>query len=169
MPHSLVTQLRFARTELLRALDGIPGADAQKRLMPMNSIGWIVGHLAQQEQQNWLTRLQGKTLYPNLTEQFGFGKPATTPPLAEVLAAWQEITEASNSFLDQLTTADFTTSMFEDRELPGSNVGTFVLRVTYHYWFHIGEILSIRQILGHPNLPDYVGDIYHKAPYQPDR
>ena len=168
MPHLLVTQLRFARIELLRALEAIPAADAEKRLMPMNSIGWIVGHLAQQEQQNWLTRLQGKTLYPHLTEQFGYGKPASTPPLSDVLAAWQAVTDASNPFLDQLKTADFAAPMFEDGELPGSNVGTFMLRVTYHYWFHIGEILAIRQILGHPNLPDYVGDIYHKAPYQAD-
>ena len=168
MTHSLVTQLRFARIELLRALVNLPEADAQERLMPMNSIGWIIGHLAQQEQQNWLTRLHGQTLYPQITEQFGYGQPASTPPLHEVLSAWQAITDASNPFLDQLTTADLQAPMFKDGELPGANVGTFMLRVTYHYWFHIGEILSIRQILGHQNLPDYVGDIYHKAPFQPD-
>ncbi len=168
MTHSLVTQLQFARTELSRALVGLSEEDAQKRLLPMNSISWIIGHLAQQEQQNWLTRLQGQTLYPHLSEQFGYGQPASTPPLHEVLEAWYEITEASNPFLDQLSTTDFQAAMFADGELPGMNVGTFMLRVTYHYWFHIGEILSIRQMLGHKNLPDYVGDIYHQAPFQPD-
>jgi len=27
-------------------LDGTPEADGERRLLPMNSIGWIVGHLA---------------------------------------------------------------------------------------------------------------------------
>jgi len=35
---------------------------------------------------------------------------------------------------------------------PGATrtVGDAIQRVTYHYWFHIGEILAIRQLLGHP-------------------
>jgi hypothetical protein len=36
----------------------------------------------------------------------------------------------------------------------------------YHYWFHIGEILAIRQILGHPRLPEFVGDLEKLAPYR---
>jgi hypothetical protein len=45
-------------------------------------------------------------------------------------------------------------------------VGDSIHRVTYHYWFHIGEILAIRQVLGHRRLPEYVGDIEKKAPYR---
>lgn len=167
MTHPLVIQLRFARTECRRALAGLPEADAQKRIMPMNSISWIIGHLAQQEQQNWLTRLQDQTPVPHLTEQFGYGKPASTPPLTAVLAVWQQVTETSDPFLDSLKAVDLQKAMFAGGELPGFNIGTFILRVTYHYWFHIGEILSIRQLLGHTNLPEYVGDIYHAAPFQP--
>jgi hypothetical protein len=40
--------------------------------------------------------------------------------------------------------------------------------VTYHYWFHIGEILAIRQILGHPKLPEYVGPVEKRAPWRRD-
>jgi hypothetical protein len=40
--------------------------------------------------------------------------------------------------------------------------------MTYHYWFHIGEILAIRQMLGHRRLPEYVGSIEAKAPYRPE-
>jgi hypothetical protein len=36
----------------------------------------------------------------------------------------------------------------------------------YHYWFHIGEILAIRQILGHPALPEFVGNIESRATYR---
>ena len=158
-------QLRFARHEFQRALVGFPEADAERRLLPMNSISWIIGHLAQQEQQNWLTRLQGQTLFPHLNEQYGYGKPASTPPYSEVMDIWQSVTKTSDPFLNQLATQYLQEPMFDDGELPGFNIGTFILRVTYHYWFHIGEILSIRQMLEHEGLPDFVGDIYHQAPF----
>lgn len=44
--HPLVEQLRFTREEWLRALRGVPEEDGFRRLEPINSIGWIVGHLA---------------------------------------------------------------------------------------------------------------------------
>ena len=31
--------------------------------------------------------------------------------------------------------------------------------ITYHYWSHIGEASAIRQMLGHPDLPQWVGDL----------
>src|SRR5262245_51792046 len=56
MAHPLVDQLRFTRSEWQRALEGVPDADGLKRLQPMNSIGWIVSHLAWHEQLSFLTR-----------------------------------------------------------------------------------------------------------------
>jgi hypothetical protein len=38
--------------------------------------------------------------------------------------------------------------------------------MTYHYWFHIGEILAMRQLMDHPRRPEYVGDIEGQAPYR---
>ncbi len=106
MPHPLIDQLRFTRSEWLRALDGVSEEDAAKRLLPMNSISWIVGHLAWQEQRYWLTMCQGQTLVPQLNELVGYGRPATTPPLAEMLAAWRTITQAADPFLDTFTVVD---------------------------------------------------------------
>lgn len=37
------------------------------------------------------------------------------------------------------------------------NIGTRILRTTYHYFFHTGEAHAIRQQLGHPDLPYFVG------------
>jgi hypothetical protein len=42
-----------------------------------------------------------------------------------------------------------------------------MLRTIYHYWYHLGEALAIRQVLGHTDLPDFVGNIDDEAPYQP--
>jgi hypothetical protein len=164
MAHPLVDQLRFTRAEWSRALRGMPEADGLRRLEPMNSIGWIVGHLAWQEQRYWLTRAQGLTPLPVLNETVASGGPATTPPLSEMLAAWRKVTKTVDPWLDTLTADDLA------GDLPGSpkrTVGDSLHRVTYHYWFHIGEILAIRQILGHRRLPEYVGDIEKRAPYRP--
>ena len=32
-----------------------------------------------------------------------------------------------------------------------------LLRVTYHYWYHTGEAAAVRQLLGHVDLPEFVG------------
>ena len=39
-------------------------------------------------------------------------------------------------------------------------------RVIYHYWYHTGENLAIRQLLGHTDLPEFVGNIDDEAPYR---
>ena len=66
--HPLVIQLRFARSELVRCLDGLSAEDGQKRLLPMNSISWMVGHLASQEHWYWVKFAQGEDVAPGLEE-----------------------------------------------------------------------------------------------------
>ena len=161
----IVEQLRFTRSEWLRALRGVPEADGIKRVGPMNSISWIVGHLAWHEQRYWLTRLAGETPLPELNQIVASGGPATTPELRNMLKAWRRITKAADPYLDGLTPTDLAES------LPGSPrrlIGNALRRVTYHYWFHIGEILAIRQVLDHPNRPEFVGNIDDRAPYRPE-
>jgi len=41
------------------------------------------------------------------------------------------------------------------------------MRNIYHYFYHIGEASAIRQMLGHKNLPDYVGDM-EEVQYRPE-
>lgn len=164
MIHPLVTQLRFTRSEWLRALDGLSDEDARRRLGPMNSISWIVGHLAWQEQRYWLTISQAQTPVPKLTELVGYGRPTSTPALDEMLSAWQTITQASDPWLDTVTTE----KLQEEITIRGwttTTYGSLMLRVIYHYWHHIGEIMAIRQQLGHANLAEFVGDIDGQAPY----
>ena len=163
MIHPLVEQLRFARYEWRRGLRGGSEEDGFRRLQPMNSIGWIVGHMAWHEQRYWLTRLAGETPEPILNELAASGGPTTTPSLKQMLRAWTKVTMAADPRLDTLDEAAM------QGRLPGSpprQVGTAILRVTYHYWFHTGEILAIRQLLNHPHRPEYVGDIDGRAPYR---
>jgi hypothetical protein len=167
VPHPLVEQLRFTRSEWQRALRGVSEEDGNRRLEPMNSIGWIVGHLAWQEQAYFLTRAQQTTPLPVLEKVAASGGPASTPNLPEMRHAWKEVTEQVDPWLDRLTTADM---LHELPRPPGfqRTIGDAIRRVTYHYWFHIGEILAIRQMLGHRRLPQYVGNIEAKATYRPE-
>jgi hypothetical protein len=74
---------------------------------------------------------------------------------------------SADPWLDALTTED----MLRELPPPGPQrtVGDALLRAIYHQWFHTGEILAIRQMLGHRRLPEFVGGIEAMAPYRPDR
>ena len=79
MTHLLVTQLRFVRSELVRALDSVTEEEAQRRILPMNCLSWIVGHLANQENFYWVLLAQDERLAPGLNDLVGYGQPASTP------------------------------------------------------------------------------------------
>ncbi len=170
-PHPLVAQLRFARAEFLRTVDGVTDEDSQRRFLPINSIGWNVGHLAWQEQRYWLWRGQDRLIRPDIHDQYAYGAPASTPPLGEALTGWRELTTAADPWLDGLDTAALDAS-HDGIDTEGNPVtftfGTLLLRTIYHYWYHAGENMAIRQLLGHRDLPEFVGDIDDKAPYRPE-
>jgi hypothetical protein len=157
--HPLVAQLRFTRREFIRGLEGVSDADARRRLDPMNCLSWMVAHLANQEHRYWVILAQGKEVYPVLNERFGFKKPASTPPLEEAWSIWRGVTPAADQYLEMLT-PEVMERYFELKGKPiDENIGTLLLRNIHHYWFHIGEGAAVRQMLGHRNLPQFVGDM----------
>ncbi len=160
MAHFLVTQLRFARSEFVRGLEGISAEDAVKRLMPMNCISWMIGHLADQEQRYWVLHAQGHLVVAGLNERVGNGQPASTPPLDEMWSVWKAITAAADEYLDTLTSEILAnTHQLRDSKPMDDNLGTLLLRNIYHYWVHTGEVSAIRQMLNHPQRPEFVGDM----------
>jgi hypothetical protein len=166
MAHPLVDQLRFTRSEFRRGLRGLSELDARRRILPANSISWTVGHLAWQEQRYWIWRMQGLDApVPSLNQDFCFGCPPSTPPLEEMWKIWQKVVKAADPYLDTLTTADL-----EKERTAGRRTftgGNLMQRVIYHYWYHLGESLGLRQAMGHSDLPDFVGDIDTRAPFRP--
>jgi uncharacterized damage-inducible protein DinB len=166
-PHLLVSQLRFTRGEFVRCLEGVSEADALRRINPMNCISWMVGHLANQEHRYWVMLAQQKDVAPGLVELVGYGKPSSTPPLKEMWAAWHKVTAEADKFLETLTPAILQNFLLRDGKPVDESVGTLLMRNIYHYWYHTGEASAVRQMLGHTNLPEFVGDI-NKAPYHPE-
>jgi hypothetical protein len=134
----------------------------------MNCISWTVGHLAWQEQRYFLQRAQGKLIFPELNTIYAYGAPMSTPALSDTMRVWHEVIQASAPFLDGLTTQSLIDELLLEGKPVGQSVGSATRRMTYHYWYHIGEIQAIRQLLGHTGLPEYVGDIESHAPYRPE-
>ncbi len=166
-PAPLVTQLRFARSEFVRGLDGVSEAEGVVRVDPMNSLGWMVGHLANQEHRYWVVLAQARDLAPGLVERVGTGRPASLPPLAEMWSVWRTVTAAADEYLDTLTLDGLDSFLVRAGRPVKETVGTMLLRTTYHYWFHAGEAAAVRQLLGHRDLPEFVGDM-SAATYRPE-
>jgi uncharacterized damage-inducible protein DinB len=168
MAHPLIDQFRFTRSEWLRGLAGISEEDGAHHFGPMNCISWNVGHLAWHEQRYWLQLAQGKLIYPELNEIYAYQAPMSTPSLREMMEIWQVVTQTADPFLDTLTTQTLQNDLLREGKSVGQTLGSALRRVTYHYWYHIGEIQAVRQMLGHGNLPEYVGSIEREAPYRPE-
>ncbi len=166
--HPLVIQLRFARSEFARGLEGLSAEEAVRRVPPFNSISWMVGHLANQEHRYWVRLAQDREIAPGLNDLVGTGRPASTPPLNEMLSIWRSVTTTADDYLAALDTAALTTFLARNGRPVGESVGTMLLRNIYHYWFHAGEIAGARQALGHTDLPEFVGDMTDAA-YRPER
>ena len=75
MAHPLVDQLRFARSEFHRGLEGVSDEEARHRFLPMKCLSWNIGHLAAQEQRYWLLYAQGTMLLPEVDRAFRYGSP----------------------------------------------------------------------------------------------
>jgi hypothetical protein len=166
--HPLVPQLRFTRSEFRRAIAGVSAEDAEKRVPPMNSISWTVGHLAWQEQRYFLFYTGGSYLLPEIQERYRYGAPASTPPLAEMWRAWEKITAAVDPWLDGLDVNKLQQKVTREGAPAGLFYGNLLQRVIYHYWFHAGENMAVRKILGHTGLGVFVGGIDGEAPYTPE-
>jgi hypothetical protein len=168
VPHPLVDQFRFTRGEWLRGLGDVSEQDAAQHFGPMNCISWTVGHMAWHEQRTFVTRPQGLIPFPQLNTLFAYGAAMSTPDLHEMLETWHAVTQAADPFLDSLTTQTLQTDLPLEGKPVGQTIGSVLRRVTYHYWYHIGETQAIRQMLAHRDLPEYVGDIENEAPYRPE-
>lgn len=169
MTHPLVTQLRFTRSEFMRSVKGVSDEDGRRRLLPMNCLAWNVGHLAWQEQRYFIYYGLGQSLLrPEIDRDFTYGAPASTPSLKEMIAAWKMITEAADSWLDTVTSDLLEQNVISNGKPLARQYGNLLQRVIYHYWYHTGENMAIRQMLGHDRLGVFVGKIDSKAPYRPE-
>ncbi|MGE5249940.1 MAG: DinB family protein, partial [Bacteroidota bacterium] len=90
----------------------------------------------------------------------------STPSLGEMLGIWRSVTKEADPYLEALAGENLPEQLPDKGQNVGQTLGDAMQRMIYHYWYHIGEIQAIRQMLGHTDLPEYVGDIEEEAPYR---
>jgi hypothetical protein len=79
---------------------------------------------------------------------------------------WKLITQQANGYLFKLDDRLIQSELVVAGNPKAFIIGNMLQRMIYHYWYHLGESQAIRQMLGHKDLPSYVGDIESKAPYR---
>jgi uncharacterized damage-inducible protein DinB len=83
-------------------------------------------------------------------------------------SAWTAITRAADVWLATATSDTLLQHVVIDGQATPYVFGSLLQRLIYHYWYHTGENLAIRQQLGHTDLPEFVGDLDGEAPYRPE-
>jgi hypothetical protein len=158
MTHALIEQYRFARDQFRTGIEGVSAEEGLQRIGPMNSIGWVVGHLAAFDQIIWCIMAQDLT-HSEAVKACASGKPASTPPLPDMVADWNAIKASADTFLNTLEDQDLSRYLQFNGRDSFENIGTTLRRQTWHYWYHLGEVQAVRQMLGHSDLPAFVGQI----------
>ena len=81
----------------------------------------------------------------------------------------RRLSEAADPWLDTLTTEKLQERVIMNGQPSDILFGSMLQRTMYHYWYHTGENMAIRQMLGHTELPQFVGNIDDEAPYRPEQ
>lgn len=145
--HTLVQMYYLTQKEFERNLQGLTDMDARKRIEPMNCISWIIAHVANQHRTFFVDWPEGRET-DSRYKPYGYGSPASQPSLEEAIALWRDACKDSEAWL-QVATKDSLRDKGTFTSPENENWGTLLVRCIFHTWCHLGEISSIRQILGH--------------------
>jgi hypothetical protein len=158
--HTLVQMLYLTRKEFERNLVGLTDEDARKRIEPMNCISWIIAHVACQNRAFLLDWPQGRDSDPRYLP-YDYGAPPSQPSLEDAMTLWKDACKETDALLRAATSKSLQDKgALTSRE--NENRGTLLVRCIFHTWYHMGEINSIRQMLGH-RAPQFVD--MHKWSY----
>lgn len=116
----------------LAGIERVMAEEAVKRFEPINSISWMVVHLAAFKQFAWVIMAQNETI-SEAVKACAFGKLASTPAMDEMMADFHAIAKASDRYLDTLTEDDMDLFLQFRGKSARENIGTFLIHQTWHY------------------------------------
>ena len=163
MPQSKLVGLLFdAWDDLDRATDGLDAAQAAAGMAGGSSFAWTVGHLASYV-DFWINvKFAGREPHALISEdRFRFGAAGQAEDWDAIRQAALAVRADARDHLAPLTDADL------DRGIPYQGMHQrhqgkvvtlryYVMRSIAHHYFHIGEIASKRDQMGH-QVGDYPG------------
>lgn len=153
-PPRLVRLLWDAWDELDRVAAALPAPGRGRPIGRLNAGGWIVAHVAAQQDAYWCAGAQGLEADAWLADRaVGFGSEPSEPPFGEALAAFGRVRARATPWLRSLREADL------DRRaiLPAGaeaerSAGDLLARSAAHVFAHAGELSAIASLVGAPDL-----------------
>ncbi|MCC6236831.1 MAG: DinB family protein [Dehalococcoidia bacterium] len=147
-----------AREAFLVVAEGVPVPAQRGAFDRLNSGGWIVAHIAEQEDQYWSVHAQLLEADPWLAEaHVRFGDPASQPPYPEALAALRAALARGTPYLESLTAERLAEVVRRSRipERGDQRVQDLLLLQGTHLYALAGELAAISSLAGgeDPDLP----------------
>ena len=162
-PRSKLAGLLFdAWSDMDRVLDGIGEKEALERVDEGSSFAWTLAHATNQVDAWINVRFQMRAPHGYIgQERFRIGGPGVTDDWAAVQEGVGEVRSAARGYLiglgdGQLDVVIDYDGSFQNLRETGISLRYALFRSITHHYFHIGEISSKRDRLGH-DIGDYPG------------
>ncbi len=160
----LVALLIDAWADLDRVVEGLTGVVALESPEGESSFAWTIAHSANVVDAMVNVRFHKATPHTYISkEEFRFGGTGAADDWDAVREGVREVHEAALGYLSGLDDADLDVVIPYDGSLrhlrdTGISLRYALSRVIAHHYFHIGEIASKRDRLGH-SVGDYPGKL----------
>ena len=152
--HIITGQYELSIDQMENYYKDLTDNDIKKVFPPLNSIGWLMGHSSvyNYEIANKIKEIE----IPEEANKYRNGQPHSTPDLKDIVSLWENSVLTVKNSLKLLTDDDLSSKITWIKEDEEINFGTDITRMIFHYWNHLGEIASVRQLLGkNPGNPGY--------------
>jgi hypothetical protein len=162
-PRSKLVALLFdAWADLDKVIEGLTADVAFDSLDGGSSFAWTVAHVANVLDATTNVRFRKVAPHPYIgKDEFWFGGTGAADDWDAVRTGAREVQKSTRAYLSGLDDSDLDRAVPYDGSLPhliGKNISLqySIFRSIAHHYFHIGEIASKRDRLGH-SVGDYPG------------
>ncbi|MBM3933792.1 MAG: DinB family protein [SAR202 cluster bacterium] len=162
---TLVGLVVEAWKDLDRAVAGLSAEDAVKRHAGGSSFAWTLAHVTHQVDVWVNVRFAKHPPHPVVAQdRFRFGGTGDASEWEAIQQGVKEVRERALAYLadksdeDLEATVPYTGSHVRLRELGALSLRYALYRAVSHHYFHIGEVASKRDALGH-KVGDYPGTL----------
>lgn len=156
--NSIISHYILSIDQMGKYINDLSDQEIKKVFTPMNSIGWLLGHCSYYN-YSIANKINGDDI-PEDVKNYMNGSPHSTPDLDFIKNLWFDSVEKAKHSLNTIEEEDLKnkiTAEFKNNGVSEKiNLGTDISRLTFHLWNHLGEIASVRQLLGkNPGNPGY--------------
>lgn len=155
MPDILILALFQAWADLDHAIVGLEPAQALTRAHGGSSIAWTVGHITQQVDSWFNVRFQGQPPHPVISRpDFHTGGSGMAADWPAVLDGVRTVQATARRYLAAEPGPDLGRVVPYDGGVrflhaTGLSLRYAVVSIAAHHWQHVGEIMTVRALLGH--------------------